>query len=169
MASWPSANPSSSFAVGSGGPASWADQIGQAIQVLGQGPQSYTPSLANMTIGNGTVAAYANKMGVTGSGGTCDFAIAISAGSTTTYTASGVTVTLPYTSTSLIPQYVAGRINSSASGIFVALLGINPNSTTGRILVPSSSSTAAIVAMSSSSLNPGTTGDLIFTGRYFTA
>ena len=172
MASWSTVVPSSGLAVNSGLPVSWIDAVAADIQTIGQAPPAYSPSFSNLTVGNGTLAGYANKVGITGSGGMCDLFIAMTSGSTTAYNSTAVTISLPYTSNSSLGQTIWGELTVAGTGKnYLAKLRISAGAAVGAIYVPSSATATDFVPMTISQLNPGTTtgGGLSFTGRYWTA
>jgi hypothetical protein len=116
-----------------------------------------------MTIGNGTVSGYYNS-----SANWTDLVIYLAAGGTTTYTSTGVTVSLPATATSVVPQNLPGKIYTGTQN-FNAVLYISAGSGTGVILVPASTSATNLIAMSTASLTTGTNGNLSFVSSYWAA
>ena len=164
MPTWPTITPSSTLAVGSALPASTVDALGQAEQTIGQAWQSYSPSLTNLTIGNGTVAGYYNQTGKT-----CDVWIKIAAGTTTTYSASTATVSLPATVSAVGDQLLLGRLYASP-GNYSAQGQLPANATVANLLVTSTTAPYGLTALTSTGCyTPGTAGYLILHGRFWTA
>jgi hypothetical protein len=98
---------------------------------------AWTPTWANLTVGNGTVSAAYNKIGKT-----INLRLSIVFGSTTTMGASRPTFTLPVTangaySSAIIPTGSAIINDTSATIAYIASVAINGSTTVATIARPS--------------------------------
>ena len=124
---------------------------------------AYTPTVANMTLGNGTVSGRYSQVGKTV---TLQFRLA--AGSTTTYTTNPATFGLPSlgnANVTLTEVYGIAKL-WTGSGNFTGLALLAATSFT--IFFPTNSTTVALAAsgFNSTTLNPGTTGNVSATLVY---
>jgi hypothetical protein len=120
---------------------------------------SYTPTATNFTVGNGTLTGKWLQLGKT-----IILRVTFAAGSTTSYTASGMTVSLPTAAVATGIQTMMLRL--STAGEYVASVSIGAGSSTMALEVQTSSGDCRLTSMKSTSPNPGTTGFLIIEGAY---
>lgn len=124
---------------------------------------TYTPTLTNITLGNGTLNGYYRQIGKT-----IDVIVSFAAGSTTTYAAGGAGFSLPVTPLAAYTGTLAGNIGVG-SGI------VNPAGTRANVnVVINGTPVFQLISASGlvSNTSPATfgTGSFIgFTARYMAA
>jgi hypothetical protein len=120
---------------------------------------AYTPTAANLTVGNGSLAGRWAQIGKTAIGVRINFV----AGSTTTYTATGATFTLPAAAHGTSTQLLVALMNGNVAGVSDIAAGAS-------VTTPKFSTSAAnplLVAVSTASgFTPGTTGNIVIEGTY---
>lgn len=121
---------------------------------------TYTPTLTNITLGNGSVDARYLRVGKT-----ILVRIVIAAGTTTTYAAAQAQVSLPVSAHATSAQVMPLRLSSSG-GQYLGAADINAGGTAAFLAVPTAAADCRLVGMTSATPNPGTTGYLVIEGAY---
>lgn len=131
-----------------------------ALKAMTEAADTYTPTLTNITIGNGTTtAAYARATKW------IDFRVRILFGSTTTIGGS-VTISLPVTGIST-PQIVNCFIGSSGGTVPFKGEGFLPASATVvQPFHPTSTTNGTQIQLGSAALTMGTNAYIMIQGRY---
>lgn len=120
---------------------------------------TYVPVATNFTVGNGSISGRWIRVGKS-----VLIRIFFQAGSTTTYTAGQMTISLPAAAHGTSSQVLTLRL-ASTSGQFVNCCGdVNAGASTVLLAAPATATTVALSAMSSASVNPGTTGNIVLEG-----
>lgn len=134
-------------------------EVRDAFTNLQAGLTAYTPSATNFTVGNGTIHGRWTRVGKFGF-----FRLNFQAGSTSSYTASAMSISLPTAAHATDSQVLALRL-ASVSGQFNSCAGdINAGASAVLLTAPATSTTVALSSMSSATVNPGTTGNFIVEG-----
>lgn len=121
---------------------------------------AYTPTATNFTVGNGTLTGRWMQIGKT-----VHLRITFGAGSTTTYSASQVTISLPVAAHATGIQVLPLRM-ASVGGHYIASATILAGGSVANLEVQTSATNCTLVSMTSSTPNPGTTGWVVIEGIY---
>lgn len=121
---------------------------------------AYSPTAANFTVGSGTLLGRSSRVGKT-----VDLRVNFAAGGTTSFTASGATVTLPFAAHATSEQVVPVKLFNGA-GSFSGFLIIGASSTVGALYLPTSTANCTLQALSTSTVTTGTTGNITAEGSY---
>lgn len=118
---------------------------------------AYTPTAANFTVGNGTLTGRYIQIGKI-----IIVRITFTAGSTSSYTASAATVTLPFGAHATGGQSLSAIMNNNVAGI--GLVGAGTSTCTP--LFSASASNPLLVGINTGNFTPGTTGNFVVEGIY---
>ena len=131
-----------------------------ALKAVSEAWTAYTPTGTNFTVGDGTLSgryARVDKL--------IHIRVNFAAGATTTYTASGMTLTLPVAAHATSEQALHLKV-FTGSVIYVGNAALTAGATTCSLFIPTAAADCRLLGMSTATPNPGTTGNFQIQGTY---
>ena len=131
-----------------------------ALKAVSEAWTAYTPTATNFTVGDGTLSgryARIDKL--------IHIRISFVAGAATTYTASGMTLTLPVAAHGSLEQALHLKL-FTGSVVYVGNAFPTVSTTTCSLYVPAAAADCRLSIMSTATPNPGTTGNFQIQGTY---